>query len=146
MALAKASLDAMDERFRPLLAAAPPRDLDDAVARLVGVLRDAYVEIPGLATLVGTTQGHPALEEVYATHNLSIVGWIGSFLSGVARLPEGEAEAAATVLVEASDAVLRHWLRRRVRGDSAVERPLLRELEAMIAAYVRAVLERRKKT
>jgi AcrR family transcriptional regulator len=129
LALAEQSLEALSARFAPQLEQGAGLDPID---RVIDTLRDAYVDIPGLAVLVGTTQGHPALEEVYATNNARIVGWVEALIAAEGASPD--ARGAAVVAVEASDAVLRRWLRGRARGERGGER-LLEHLKAMLRAY-----------
>ncbi len=129
LALAEQSLDALTARFAPRLGRPAGLDPIDGV---IDTLRDAYVDIPGLAVLVGTTQGHPELEAVYATNNARIVGWVEALIA--AEGASADARGAAIVAVEASDAVLRRWLRGRARGERGGER-LLEHLKAMLRAY-----------
>lgn len=133
LSLAENSLAALDARFQPHLAL----DRGDPIDRVIDTLRDAYVDIPGLAALVGSTQGNPALEAVYATNNARVVGWVAALLGAAA--PGVDAHPAAVVAVEASDAVLRRWLRGRARGERGGER-LLEHLKAMLRAYFAPIL------
>src|SRR5207247_133956 len=81
MELARAQLAEFDARFRPALAdASVGEGSRELLGRLLGSLRDAYVKTPGLAMLVGTTQGHRELEPIYARHNDVVAGWVAMAL------------------------------------------------------------------
>jgi AcrR family transcriptional regulator len=136
LALAESRLEELDAHFVPMLArgirGASPRAL---VSGVLAALREAYVAIPGLAVLVGTTQGYPELERVYAANNARIAEGIAEALA--ARTPKlrPRAQALATMLVEVSDAMVRRWLRARALQSDEGAAPL-GELEEMLAVYL----------
>jgi AcrR family transcriptional regulator len=136
LALAESRLEELDARFVPML----ERGFPDVSPRLLvgGVLRalrEAYVSIPGLAVLVGTTQGHPLLERAYEVNNERIVGRLAEALARRSPALGPRARAVATMLVEVSDALVRRWLRARARGKSPDVAPLS-ELEEMLSVYL----------
>jgi hypothetical protein len=105
------------------------------VDRTIDALVAAYLAVPGLARLVGAATS-PALEELYARNNARIAAWIGAVVRRRAyRLEDARAAAIATMLVEASDGVIKHWLRERAAGGGGGE-AVLEELKRMLAAYL----------
>jgi AcrR family transcriptional regulator len=137
LALADSRLEELDARFVPMLergmpGSVSPRVLVGAVLR---ALREAYVNIPGLAALVGTTQGHPVLERAYELNNDRLVARIAQALLQRTPALAPRAQAIAAMLVEACDAVVRKWLRARARGRPEDLGPL-EELEEMLSVYL----------
>jgi AcrR family transcriptional regulator len=140
-AVVSRQLEELDRRFQPVFGAgfdAVP--LATMVGRTIDALVDAYLAVPGLARLVGAAAS-PELERLYARNNARIAAWIGEVVRRRAEdIDRGRAEAIATMVVEASDGVIKHWLRTRTDGgggDAA-----LGELKRMLAAYLGAILPR----
>ncbi len=136
-ALLEQQIDALDARFAPVIEAGlEGADLEKLVDRAVDELCDAYLELPGLAVLVGTVRASPDFDETYALNNAKLGSWIAELLPR--RLPDmtrARARVVATVLVEGADGVIKHWLRSKARGD----RPsplLLEELKRMLRSYL----------
>lgn len=144
-ALAEAGLAKLDAHFVPLLASAKKSADARAIVRAVlRALRDAYVSIPGLAALVGSTSGHPKLERIYGANNALVASHVRAMLLHVNPALKKRAAPAATVVVETADAIVRHWLRARLRGD-APGNATIEELEDMLATYLERLAAARKK-
>jgi AcrR family transcriptional regulator len=138
-ALLTRQLDALDARFEPFIVRAAEADelaplVDDLIEGAIDTLAEAYLTLPGLASLMRAMRGTPEGQSAVSLNNARI----GALLSGVlaTRVATGRAEAMAQMLVEATDGVLQHWLAEKDPADRAT----LDELKAMIAAFLKAQL------
>jgi AcrR family transcriptional regulator len=139
-AVVSRQLEELDRRFQPVFGAGNDAvPLAAMVGRTIEALVEAYLAVPGLARLVGAAAS-PELEQLYARNNARIAAWIGEVVRRRAKgIPRDRIGAIATMLVEASDGVIKHWLRERAAGRGGGD-ALLRELERMLAAYLGAVV------
>ncbi len=129
-ALMQSQLEAFDAALWPLLA--PSEDeqpLEAQVDRIIDALAKAYLQVPGLAALLQSMKGEPALASSSAENNARVASALAELVRRrVPGVKPARARAVATAAVEAADGVLMMWLKTR-------DRALLTELKAMLRAY-----------
>jgi AcrR family transcriptional regulator len=148
LALLERQLRELDARFGPLITGA--RDdapIPETVAAVVDALARAYVEIPGLATLVQSLRGDPRYAEIANANSRQVADWVARLARRrVPSMKPARAAAIAAAAVEAADGVLMAWLRELRASRDREARALLDELRALLTAYLSGILAHPRKT
>jgi AcrR family transcriptional regulator len=142
LALLERGLDALDDRFRPLLDASHDAEpLQVTIDAVVDALAAAYTDVPALAALMQGMRADPRFAAVAEGNNQRVAGWLVELMRRQApELPPARMRAIAVTAVVATDAVLMAWLRELRASGKARARPLLDELRALLYAYLSTIL------